>query len=201
MTSPSASSTISSAAVRMVDPVLAAQQLLSEYDETYNLGDIPPIPVADIAESLLMLDIVEEDEIRALPNAPADCGPLSGLLTTADQTIWVDRREAQRSPERRRFTIAHEIGHWVLHARRGAAKTYAQACAPGDVRDDGGPRKREREANAFANELIMPEALISPLATELGFNLALLAERFEVSVRALELRLIRLDVLPAWMRG
>ena len=91
----------SSAAARMVDPALAAQQLLTEYDETYSLGDIPPIPVADIAESLLMLDIVEEDEIRALPGAPADCGPLSGLLTTADQTIWVDRREAQRSRERR----------------------------------------------------------------------------------------------------
>lgn len=191
----------SSAAARMVDPALAAQQLLTEYDETYSLGDIPPIPVADIAESLLMLDIVEEDEIRALPGAPAACGPLSGLLTTADQTIWVDRREAQRSRERERFTVAHEVGHWVLHARRGAAKTYEQACAPDDVREDGGPREREREANAFANELIMPEAIISTLAPELGFNLALLAERFEVSVRALELRLIRLDLLPSWMRS
>jgi hypothetical protein len=185
----------------MPDPALAVQRLLIEYDETYSLGDIPPIPVTDIAESLLMLDIVEEDEIRALPGAPADCGPLSGLLTTADQTIWIDRREAQRSPERKRFTVAHEIGHWVLHARRGAAKTYEEACAPGDIRENGGSRKHEREANAFANELLMPAAIISTLAPELGFNLALLAERFEVSVRALELRLIRLDLLPVWMRS
>jgi hypothetical protein len=190
-----------SAAVRMADPALAARQLLTEYDETYGLGDIPPVPVTDIAESLLMLDIVEEDEIRALPGAPANCGPLSGLLTTADQTIWVDRREAQRSPQRKRFTVAHEIGHWDLHARRGAAKTYECACAPDDIREDGGAHEREREANEFANELIMPKAIISTLAPELGFNLALLAGHFDVSVRALELRLIRLDLLPSWMRS
>jgi IrrE N-terminal-like domain len=185
----------------MAEPALAAQQLLSEYDAAYGLGEIPPIPVIDIAESLLMLDIVEEDEIRALPGAPIDCGPLSGLLTSADQTIWVDRREAQRSPERKRFTVAHEIGHWVLHARRGEAKTHDEACAPDDIREDGGSRQREREANAFANELIMPEAVLARIAPELGFNLALLAARSEVSVRALELRLIRLDLLPAWMRS
>ena len=190
-----------SVAVRMADPALAAQQLLTEYDETYGLGDIPPVPVTDIAESLLMLDIVEENEIRALPGAPTNCGPLSGLLTTADQTIWVDRREAQRSPQRKRFTVAHEIGHWDLHARRGATKTSECACARDDIREDGGTHKREREANEFANELIMPKAIISTLAPELGFNLALLAEHFDVSVRALELRLIRLDLLPSWMRS
>lgn len=185
----------------MADPTLAAQQLLTEYDETYALGEIPPVPVTDIAESLLMLDIVEEDEIRALPGAPANSGPLSGLLTAADQTIWVDRREAQRSPQRKRFTVAHEIGHWDLHARRGTAKTNECACACDDIREDGGTHEQEREANEFANELIMPKAIISTLAPELGFNLALLAECFDVSVRALELRLIRLDLLPSWMRS
>ncbi len=185
----------------MVDPVLAAQQLLAEYDKDYGVGEIPPVPVADIAESLLMLDIVEEDEIRSLPGAPADAGPLSGLLTTADRTIWVDRREAARSPERKRFTIAHEIGHWILHAKRGEVPAFQKACAPGDIKEGGVSTNPEREANDFANELVMPEELISRLAPECGFNLPLLAERFEVSVRALELRLIRLDLLPAWMRA
>jgi Zn-dependent peptidase ImmA (M78 family) len=47
----------------------------------------------------------------------------------------------------------------------------------------------------------MPRVIISTLAPEFGFNLALLAEHFDVSVRALELRLIRLDLLPSWMRS
>jgi len=185
----------------MVDPALAAQQLLAEYDKDYGLGEVPPIPVVDLAESLLMLDIVEEDEIRSVPGAPTDAGPLSGLLTTADRTIWIDRREAARSPQRKRFTIAHEIGHWVLHARRGGAPGYRKGCAPVEIREEGASANPEREANEFANELVMPEELISTIAPACGFNLALLAERFEVSVRALELRLIRLDLLPSWMRA
>jgi hypothetical protein len=185
----------------MANPVLAAQQLLAEYDTTYGLGEIPPIPVDDIAESLLMLDVVEEDEVRAVPGAPVEDGPLSGLLTTANHTIYVDRREAARSPERRRFTIAHEVGHWVLHAGRGADPGFQCACAPDDLEQEADPVDREREANDFANELLMPKELISSLALECGCNLALLAKRFQVSVPALELRLVRLDLLPAWMRA
>ncbi|MBA3422723.1 MAG: ImmA/IrrE family metallo-endopeptidase [Thermoleophilaceae bacterium] len=185
----------------MADPVLAAQQLVAEYDKDYGVGEIPPVPVADIAESLLMLDILEEDEIRSVPGAPTDAGPLSGLLTTANRTIWIDRREAARSPERKRFTIAHEIGHWIMHARRGEVPLFQKACAPDDIREDGASANPEREANDFANELVMPEELISALGPECGFNLALLAARFEVSVRALEIRLIRLDLLPSWMRA
>lgn len=185
----------------MADATLIAQQLLAEYDEAYGLGEIPPIPVDDLAQSLLLLDIVEEDELRSIPGAPEDAGPLSGLLTTENQTIWVDRREAARSPERRRWTIAHEIGHWVMHAGRGDNATYERACAPDDLDNEADPAAAEREANDFANELLMPQELISRMAADCGYNLALLAERFEVSLRALELRLLRLDLLPAWMRG
>ena len=56
------------------------------------------------------------------------------------------------SPERRRFTTAHEIGHIVL----GHVGKYK-----------GGPRKRiksaktiERQANVFAAELLMPQCLL-----------------------------------------
>jgi hypothetical protein len=185
----------------MPDPVLAAQHLLAEYDTTYGLGEIPPIPVEDIAESLLMLDVVEQDEVRSIPGAPVEDGPLSGLLTTANHTIYVDRREAVRSPERRRFTIAHEVGHWVLHAGRGADPGFQRACTPDDLEQESHPADREREANDFANELLMPNELISALAPDCGFNVALLAERFQVSVRAVEVRLVRLDLLPAWMRA
>src|SRR5690606_36845988 len=29
--------------------------------------------------------------------------------------IWVNRAEATQWPQRRRFTIGHELGHWVMH--------------------------------------------------------------------------------------
>lgn len=53
---------------------------------------------------------------------------------------------------RRRFTIAHELGHWELHAG------YSQfLCSAEDMRDYGRSRL-EVEANCFAAELLMPNS-------------------------------------------
>lgn len=186
----------------MPDVALSAQRLLSEYDEAFGLGDVPPVPVEEIAESHLLLNVTERDDLRTVNGAPEDGGRLSGLLTTADQTIWVDAREARRSSERRRFTIAHEIGHWVLHARRGEVGDFQRFCRPADLKagEDHGP-KVEQEANRFAAELLMPEEILNAKAKAGGFNLPLLASEFEVSVPALELRLTLLGSMPGWMRS
>jgi hypothetical protein len=46
----------------------------------------------------------------------------------------------------------------------------------------------------------MPEPLLEREAASCGCNIALLAERFAVSVPAMRLRLLTLDLLPVWMR-
>jgi hypothetical protein len=89
---------------------------------------------------------------------------------------------------RRRFTIAHEVGHFVLHParvrpERGGHVTEAM-------------RSEEREADAFAAELLMPEPLVRQAVLEQGANASLLADRFQVSTKAMEIRLRRLGVLP-----
>jgi Zn-dependent peptidase ImmA (M78 family) len=45
----------------------------------------------------------------------------------------------------------------------------------------------------------MPESLVVEQAQATGCNLAALAERFDVSVPAIRLRLLTLGLLPAWM--
>jgi hypothetical protein len=161
------------------------------------------VPVERIATSLLDLLIEEHDDLRSLPGAPIDQGRLSGMIDPPHRTIWVDRAEAARSPRRRRFTIAHEVGHWQLHVRAGTALVFdraeniAEVGRPGDL-----PAKlarREGEANAFARELLMPESLVRQQAAETGCNLPALAERFEVSVAAMRLRLRLLGLLPVGM--
>jgi hypothetical protein len=100
------------------------------------------------------------------------------------------------SSERRlRFTIAHEIGHFVLHkgravAERGGATSQWTA-------------RLEREADQFAAELLMPEHLVRQAALEHGADAHRLADRFDVSVQAMNIRLRRLglaerqsDLLP-----
>jgi len=82
---------------------------------------------------------------------------------------------------RRRFTIAHEIGHFVLHQER---------CSPGhDGAVGEAGRIEEREADAFAAELLMPEHLVREAVRENGPDDARLADRFEVSRKAMRERL------------
>lgn len=183
-------------------PIAAAQELLRDFERRYDADDAPPVPVERVAGSLLGLFVEEADDLRSLPGAPADQGRLSGMLDPQEMVVWVDRGEARRSPGRRRFTIAHEIGHLVLHVS-GTRKAFYDG--PGDIREiDEKPvgeelpdlGRREREANAFARELLMPEPLVSEQAHATGFNLPALANRFEVSVPAMRLRLRLLKLLP-----
>jgi predicted transcriptional regulator len=87
---------------------------------------------------------------------------------------------------RRRFTIAHEIGHFVLHPER---------CRPergGAVNEAG--RMQEREADAFAAELLMPEHLVRDAVRVHGVDDARLAHRFQVSRKAMQTRLCHLGL-------
>ena len=87
---------------------------------------------------------------------------------------------------RRRFTIAHEIGHFVLHPGR---------CSPErDGLVNEAMRVQEREADSFAAELLMPEHLVRQAVQEQGDDPTLLADRFQVSVKAMQVRLSRLHL-------
>jgi hypothetical protein len=157
----------------------------------------PPIPVEQIARAHLLLWIEHGDDLRLLPGAPQDSGRLSGLLLASERTIWVDRQEAQRSSARERFTIAHEIGHWILHAQLTPERSSLY-CRPTDL---GRTDHREGEANLFAASLLMPEQLLIPAAQACACNIAHLAKNFDVSTAAMKLRLLRLNLLPVWMRS
>lgn len=186
------------------DPQTAAEEALREFEKRFELGEVPPVPVERIASSLLDLLIEETDDVRSIPGAPTEQGRLSGMLVPETRTIWVDRVEAARSRGRRRFTIAHECGHWVLHVLESGSEVW---CRPQDVSEQDVPggdrvrelRQREAEANAFARALLMPETLVVEQSAQTGANLAALAERFDVSVPAIRLRLVTLGLLPAWM--
>ena len=183
----------------------AAADLLRDFEARFEVGRVPPVPVERIADSYLGLLIEEVEDVRALPGAPTDQGSLSGMFDPDTQTIWLDRREAARSPGRRRFTIAHECGHRVLHF----PELTRLACTPDDIdeipaMEPGNVRhlkRREAEANAFAQALLMPELLVHEHARETGRNLPALAERFDVSVPAMRVRLITLGLLSATPSG
>ena len=92
---------------------------------------------------------------------------------------------ASDSPLRQRFTIAHEIAHFILHR----AKLEA-----GDVVDDtmyrsGLSTGDEVAANRLAAQILMPMNLIQALINQGVTDVQSLAARFQVSLPAMKIRL------------
>lgn len=164
-----------------------------------------PIDVDDLAEEHEDLVVEELADLTVVHGAPAidSDATLSGLLLPAARRIYVNAVEAQRSRGRRRFTIAHELGHWHLH-RSAGDDARARFCRSDDIGASGFPVRQaqriEREANRFAAALLMPEELVRVEAPQLKLNIALLAERFGVSGPAMQVRLESLNLLPDYMK-
>jgi Zn-dependent peptidase ImmA (M78 family) len=95
------------------------------------------------------------------------------------------------SKVRRRFTLAHELGHFVRNP--DCDLEYE------DFRvEDAHPAQRsedERFADAFAAELLMPETVVRQLVG-LGVGTKQMANEFKVSVAAMTNRLEKLGLLP-----
>ncbi|WP_019998652.1 type II TA system antitoxin MqsA family protein [Aureimonas ureilytica] len=90
---------------------------------------------------------------------------------------------------RQRFTIAHEVAHYVLHRDRiGDGITE-----PVLNRSFEGQDPIEREANAMAAELLMPETSLREAFADTG-DVAELARRFKVSPESMGWRLFALGL-------
>ena len=72
-----------------------------------------PVPIESIAEDHYGVFV---DASRSLDEFATGADVyVSGVLLRAQGRILVDALEAARAPGRRRFTVAHELGHLVLH--------------------------------------------------------------------------------------
>ena len=91
-----------------------------------------------------------------------------------------------RPPRRHRFTIAHELGHWICH-ERAAEEAPPAYCGSQDVSQDS-DRDLQPEANVFGAELLMPEAAVREAWAALP-DPSEVAERFAVSELAAQWRL------------
>jgi len=107
---------------------------------------------------------------------------------------------ASESEVRQRFTIAHELGHIFMHRQDPLSyDTSAELIHFRDGHSATGADPKEREANAFAAELLMPEEVVRKEIQDMkGINLhdsramSRLADKFGVSQAALTVRLVSL---------
>jgi Zn-dependent peptidase ImmA (M78 family) len=157
---------------------------------------VPPVNVESIAE-YLDIDLIKyrlQDEI-------------SGVLyldTNRRGKIGINK---DHHKVRQRFTIAHEIGHYELfHSREDSIfidqpKKHMSMKFYRDGRSSTGDYWQEREANAFAASLLMPDFLVEKIIQNCDLDLSAedslkeLADKFEVSSQAMAYRLSNLGFL------
>jgi Zn-dependent peptidase ImmA (M78 family) len=133
----------------------------------------PPIPVLEIAERS-GVDVVF-----------ADMGPhadvVAGFCDFAAAKLYVNRADI---PNRQSFTIAHELGHWLLHRDLFKAHPEKYPVLPRfQSTDKNNPV--EQEANFFAANLLVPARLLKPVSNA---PVAALAGAFKVSRTMMEYR-------------
>jgi len=83
-----------------------ADKFLSKYHPKLSL----PIPIEEISEQKLKLKILQEMNLKKEYD-------VDGFLTSDLTTIFVDFNLYMNFENRTRFTIAHEIGHLILHGQ------------------------------------------------------------------------------------
>ena len=123
----------------------------------------PPVPIVDIANNYGL--IVEEDD---LPSA-------SGKLCFSEQKIIVNEND---SNARQRFTVAHELGHFLMHQslEEFKDKGFIERSMPISAKEK---EWYEKEADYFAAHVLVPVDFLKDLKDR--HTILSLADRFDVS--------------------
>lgn len=147
-----------------------------------------PVNVKAIAKDLGI--VVQEREFE---------DDLAGMLVVRGNhaVMGVNKKH---SLNRRRFSIAHELGHYMMH--RSMSDVFVDAFHR-DNDSSKGIDPEEIQANAFAAEILMPETILrerlsrKPLDIFDEKSVSELAKEFGVSSQALTVRLTRLNLISA----
>lgn len=114
---------------------------------------------------------------------------ISGLIEPSDDQSFSIKVNKFESEERQRFTVAHEVAHFLLHRnliKNGIVDSIMYRSALSS--------KHEVEANRLAADILMPYDAIEAGLKELGnvrdeATATALARKFRVSLPAMKVRL------------
>jgi Zn-dependent peptidase ImmA (M78 family) len=158
--------------------------LLAQHDQTR-----PPIRIERVAKELGV-------ELRS-----GDLNDVSGVLVRQGNSAIVATNNTQ-SAQRQRFTIAHELGHFLLHEGITNHVDRSYRVNFRSAESSEATNVEEIEANYFAASILMPKHMLDAQSAELALDndamVGDLAKQFQVSRLAMSLRLNNLyeDVAP-----
>jgi hypothetical protein len=183
----------------MADSVAAAERVLNEVGITR-------------VEDLALLELIAWE--RGALVRSTSCTGAEARIAMAGERAIITGSTTVRDSQRRRFSVAHELGHLEMHRPQGGF-----ALGVSEDIDDWQPQRtdvnREQEANRFAAALLLPEHFFEPLCRKKEPSLDLIAEladAFDVSLTATALRYLLFcneacaivfsrDRITQWFRG
>jgi Zn-dependent peptidase ImmA (M78 family) len=134
----------------------------------------PPVNPIKIAKDVVGM------KVEFVTFAPGS-NNISGFYDPQENEIIVNSEEY---PLRQTFTVAHELGHKILHEEWAKTSDYKVLLRDSENTDGD---FREKEANAFAANLLMPRFLMDRYWENLSHSQ--LSQLFAVSVPAVKARL------------
>ena len=183
-----------------------ARSLLSEYDLSYLNREPGPVPIETIIEKVCGLCI----EYKYLTNDGRELGRMiydGGITTYFDKdnngyalmsvqggTMLIEASllEKETLYGRLRFTLAHELSHYLLHKRVFSGTGTAAALYNNNADEDA----TEWQANYLAQAILMPNGQVKrcfyalrPVCRSKQEYIRQMAEIFGVSKQAMEIRL------------
>lgn len=134
--------------------------------------EVYPVPLEKIALSLNYRPLGFDPEVN-----PQLAG-VAGMVDYEQKTLYVNSSD---SVARQRFTLAHEIGHVLLHSGSGSLVDYRSNL-------ENPVETKEYEANKFAAALLMPRTEFVRKWFLWRGNTELLGKYFGASPQAVEIR-------------
>jgi len=127
-----------------------AEQQANEILNTFGV-DSPPVPLLDIVASYgLGISYADLSKLNR-------GNEIAGFIDLEKSKIVVNQED---SPNRQRFTIAHELGHYLLHQNYiKNGKKYNVLLRKPVKNQNNSPE--EQEANCFAATLLVPKKILN----------------------------------------
>jgi len=189
-----------------------ARKLLVEYDASYLNRSPRPVPIETIIEKVCGLSI----EYKYLTNNGRELGRMIyddgittyfdkdineyALMTVQGGTIMIDASllDQEKLYGRLRFTLAHELSHYLLHKGLYSGTGTAAALYKHEINEDA----TEWQANYLAQAILMPKGQVKrcfyalrPTSKSKQESISQMAKTFEVSKQAMEIRLKRFALI------
>lgn len=143
----------------------------------------PYVPIERVAKNFGI-------EIRA-----GDLDEVSGVLMRNSNVLMIGVNSKQ-SVQRQRFTVAHELGHYILHEGISSHLDLDFRVNFRSPESSQATDVEEIEANYFAASILMPKSFLdmdnAVEALDSDSKVESLAKRYKVSRHAMSLRLVNL---------